>query len=224
MVKKSKTAKMDAVGTISSAVDDVRDSLKSLYTCDIEMVKTGLRKNPEFAHETDVGLDMYPTEVELVAFSGNKYKIMLCDNLQENERKIIEAEKEERRVSSFCKRLKSFINGDDYRLGWKKAKFNTGIAIAPDEKYFICGVANSRITKGDFILQNCIGIIDPTYRGNIGLFYYNMGNGFCRDSILPLCNCCGQIFPAIRIKPIIKMVERLSETERGIGGFGSSVK
>ena len=210
--------------SISNKIDNILLEDIKERVCEINIKKIGLRKCPEFAHDTDVGLDMYPTEVELIAYSGNSYKIQLCDNMNENLIKIEKAEIAERIASPFLSRLKRFIKGKDYRLGWKRAKFNSGIAIEPNVDFFVIGAANSRVTKGDVCLQNGIGIIDPTYRGNIGFFYYNLNGGFIRDSILALCNCCGQIFPAIRITPKISYKEELSETERGTGGFGSSAK
>lgn len=219
---------IDELTEISQSVSDKIDNitLKNIKNkeCEILIKKSGFRQYPEFAHNTDVGLDMYPMEVELISYSGNSYKIHLSDNAEENKKKIEEAEASERKASPFLVRLTNFFKGEDYRLGWKRAKFNSGVAIEPDIDFFIIGAANSRLTKGDLVLQNGIGIIDPTYRGNIGFFYYNLKGGFVKDSILSLCSCCGQIFPAIRIVPKIRYVDELSETERGTGGFGSSAK
>ena len=122
------------------------------------------------------------------------------------------------------KRIINFLKGKEYRLGWKRLKFDTGIAIEPDTFYFYFGAPNSRVVKTDVFLQNSMGVIDPTYRGTIRFFYRNLENGFIRDTVIGLSTCCGQIFPAIRVKPSIKFVDKLSDTERGTGGFGSSSK
>lgn len=218
---------VSGIATIDNLTEisrDLSEKFENLNSCNILIKKDGLRQHPQFAHDTDVGLDLYPVEVELISYSGNSYKIQLCDNAEENKKRVEEAEAEERKNNPFISRLVKFFKGEDYRLGWKRAKFNSGIAIEPDITFFVIGAANSRLTKGDLVLQNGIGIIDPTYRGNIGFFYYNLNGGFVKDSILSLCQCCGQIFPAIRITPKIKIVNELSVTERGTGGFGSSAK
>lgn len=199
-------------------------SIENINQCETLIKKEGLRQLPEFAHDTDVGLDMYPRAVVLESYLGNEYKIELCDDAEVNLKKIIEAENIESQQLTFFKRLINFLKGKEYRIGWKRLKFDTGIAIEPDTFYFYFGAPNSRVVKTDVFLQNSMGVIDPTYRGTIRFFYRNLENGFIRDTVIGLSTCCGQIFPAIRVKPVIKFVDKLSDTERGTGGFGSSSK
>lgn len=213
-----------AIDTVNDIVQDVTNHVDDIYICKTNIKKTGKRRNPEFAHDTDVGLDMYPCSLSLESYSGNSYKIELTEDESFTERQIIEAEDLEKLQFPFWKRIINFLMGKEHRLGWKRLKFDTGIAIDPEITCFYYGAPNSRVVKTDVILQNSVGIIDPTYRGTIRFFYRNMENGFIRDSVKSLCNCCGQIFPALRIKPKLNFVDKLSTTERGEGGFGSSVK
>lgn len=213
-----------AIDIANDIIQDASLSFDDIYQCKTNVKKSGERRNPEFAHDTDVGLDMYPQSVTLEAYSGNSYKIELTDDDTINDNNILIAELKETKSFSFWKRLINFFKGKEYRLGWKRLKFDTGIAIDPEIRYFYYGVPNSRVVKTDVILQNSVGIIDPTYRGTIRFFYRNLESGFIRESVQSLCKCCGQIFPAIRVKPIVNFVEKLSSTERGEGGFGSSAK
>ena len=213
-----------AIDIANDIIQDTSLNFDDIYQCKTNVKKSGERRNPEFAHDTDVGLDMYPQSVTLEAYSGNSYKIDLTDDETTNDNNILAAELEESKSFSLWKRLINFFRGKEYRLGWKRLKFDTGIAIDPEIRYFYYGVPNSRVVKTDVILQNSVGIIDPTYRGTIRFFYRNLESGFIRESVQSLCKCCGQIFPAIRVKPIVNFVEKLSSTERGEGGFGSSAK
>lgn len=213
-----------AIDIANDIIQDASLSFDDIYQCKTNVKKSGERRNPEFAHDTDVGLDMYPQSVTLEAYSGNSYKIELTDDDTINDNNILAAELKESKSFSFWKRLINFFKGKEYRLGWKRLKFDTGIAVDPEIRYFYYGVPNSRVVKTDVILQNSVGIIDPTYRGTIRFFYRNLESGFIRESVQSLCKCCGQIFPAIRVKPIVNFVEKLSSTERGEGGFGSSAK
>lgn len=213
-----------AIDIANDIIQDTSLKFDDIYQCKTNVKKSGERRNPEFAHDTDVGLDMYPQSVTLEAYSGNSYKIDLTDDETTNDNNILAAELEESKSFSIWKRLINFFRGKEYRLGWKRLKFDTGIAIDPEIRYFYYGVPNSRVVKTDVILQNSVGIIDPTYRGTIRFFYRNLESGFIRESVQSLCKCCGQIFPAIRVKPIVNFVEKLSSTERGEGGFGSSAK
>lgn len=214
--------------TIHHALEDSLEEVKSkLYTlniCSTLIKKDGERKVPEFAHDTDVGLDMYPCTVTLESYSGHEYRFDITEDEKETLILIKKTEEEEMSKTNLFKRIVNFFTGKEWRMGWKRLKFDTGIAVEPDSFYFYFGAPNSRVVKTDVFLQNSMGIIDPTYRGTIRFFYRNLENGFIRDTVTSLCKCCGQIFPSIRVKPLIKFVDKLSDTERGTGGFGSSSK
>jgi len=78
----------------------------------------------------------------------------------------------------------------------------------------------SSITKTDLFLRNSVGVIDAGYRGEITFkfgFYDGHGKGKYEAG-----QRIGQII--IIPRPYIEFVEvnSLTETERGIGGYGST--
>ena len=96
-----------------------------------------------------------------------------------------------------------------------------GVACQPDfdSGYYI--YARSSIYKTPLRLANNVGIIDMNYRGelkvavdNIKDYDYEIKEG---ERLFQIC--------APDLKPIqITLVEELDETDRGIGGFGSTNK
>jgi len=69
-------------------------------------------------------------------------------------------------------------------------------------------------------LANTIGIIDSDYRGNIII---NVKNNDKRYSVtLNRGDRVAQLIIVPYISPEIEVVEELSETVRGTGGFGST--
>jgi dUTP pyrophosphatase len=80
----------------------------------------------------------------------------------------------------------------------------------------------SSISKTNFMMANSVGIIDAGYRGNIMAKIRNMNlEGISKilenDKMFQIC--------APDLKPIkIELVNELSETSRGDGGFGSTNK
>lgn len=78
----------------------------------------------------------------------------------------------------------------------------------------------SSISKTDFIMANSVGIIDAGYRGNIMAKIRNMNPAAVskvnkNDKLFQIC--------APDLKPIkIVIVNELSQTSRGSGGFGST--
>lgn len=82
-------------------------------------------------------------------------------------------------------------------------------------------VPRSSISKTPFRMSNSIGIIDASYRGNI-MAYVDVLDGIS----VPELNT--RLFQLVipTLEPIEKVVivDKLSETERGDGGFGSTGK
>jgi len=80
----------------------------------------------------------------------------------------------------------------------------------------------SSISKTNFIMANSVGIIDAGYRGNILAKVRNMSLNENEFSIIKENDKLFQIC-APDLKPIkIKIVDELSDTSRGSGGFGST--
>lgn len=68
-------------------------------------------------------------------------------------------------------------------------------------------------------LVNNVGIIDEDYRGNIGIKLINNGG---KDYQIEKGDRVAQMIIVPYIQPQLEFVDKLSKTERGIGGFGST--
>lgn len=79
----------------------------------------------------------------------------------------------------------------------------------------------SSISKTAFMMVNSVGIIDAGYRGNIMAKIRSFGNEFeVIESGNKLFQICAPDLGPIKVE----VVEELSETSRGSGGFGSTNK
>lgn len=101
--------------------------------------------------------------------------------------------------------------------------FSTGLAFEIPEGY--CMKIYSRSGQGfahNIRLANCVGIIDSDYRGEIKVKLTSDSNHEVYD-VKP-----GDRIAQCEIVPVIKagfvVVDALSETKRGAGGFGSTGK
>lgn len=63
------------------------------------------------------------------------------------------------------------------------------------------------------------GVVDPDYRGNVGILLINFGTS---SFIVKKGDKIAQIFCEKCVIPTVIEVEHVSETERGISGFGST--
>jgi len=98
-------------------------------------------------------------------------------------------------------------------------KYYTGLAIEIPKGYAGFLFPRSSCYKRKQILSNCVGVIDSGYRGEISLvmigtskYSYNIGERIGQLIIMP--------YPQIEFE----QVKRLSKTERGAGGYGSTGK
>lgn len=114
-------------------------------------------------------------------------------------------------------------------------EYDTGLEIAPEEGYHTLALQRSSISKTNLFLRNSVGLIDNGYRGTIkfrfGYIYHPedliMENGnlifeINSEKIYKKGDKIGQLVFAKTIGPKEFIIEALSETERGKGGFGSS--
>lgn len=99
--------------------------------------------------------------------------------------------------------------------------YGTGIAVEIPEGYVGLVFPRSSICKTDLLLTNSVGVIDSGYRGEIMAKFayvhmhnkkYEIGDRIAQLIIMP--------YPTIEFEE----VDKLSETERGEGGYGSSGK
>ena len=79
----------------------------------------------------------------------------------------------------------------------------------------------SSVWKTGMVLSNCQGTVDELFRGEVSAVFYhvftNMGRYHVGDRI-------GQIKIGVTLPIEFEIVEELSETARGAGGYGSTGK
>lgn len=99
-------------------------------------------------------------------------------------------------------------------------KIPTGIAMAIPNGYFGAVYARSGLaTKKGLRPSNCVGILDADYRGNVIVALHNDTDELMEvNPHERIAQLVVQKFEAI----IFNEVEELDDTERGVGGFGST--
>ena len=116
-----------------------------------------------------------------------------------------------------------FMSAYDYKLlkGTTK-KVNTGIAVEIPKGYVGILSIRSSLAKQGLSLANSIGVIDSDYRGSVDALIRYAGEGESYS-----LSRGDRVFQMLVI-PVsivdVKVVNELSSTERGDGGFGSTGK
>lgn len=99
-------------------------------------------------------------------------------------------------------------------------KIPTGVRVHIPQGYF--GAIYPRSSTGvkkQLMLANTVGIIDSDYRGEILLFFTNVGNN---TKTINKGDRLAQMIIQPYYQAPIRIVDSLEETERGEGGFGST--
>jgi len=96
--------------------------------------------------------------------------------------------------------------------------FLTGISVTPPPGHYVEMVPRSSLHKQGYMLANNVGIIDPSYTGEVKVALYKFKD--CDDLKLPIRAVQLIIRPAIYAH--IASVTTMSNTNRGSGGFGST--
>ena len=110
---------------------------------------------------------------------------------------------------------------EDYILKKGEIKlFKTGLAMALPKGYEAQVRSRSGLSlKNGVIVLNAPGTIDADYRGEIGVILMNCGT---EDYKVENGARIAQMVIARYEKADIEIVEELDETDRGVGGFGST--
>lgn len=97
-------------------------------------------------------------------------------------------------------------------------EYGTDLAIEIPFGYVGLIFPRSSIYKHDMILLNSVGVIDSGYRGEIKFKFWYQN----KENVYKVGDRIGQliIIPYPQVKFI--EVDELSETERGVGGYGST--
>lgn len=103
---------------------------------------------------------------------------------------------------------------------------DTGVHVEPPDGYWVEVAANSRVVKLGMSMANCVGIIDPDYRGSIRIFFTITDAFPIAENLSKMLpgNVCGQMILRRVHEADILPVDELSDTVRGSGGFGSTAK
>lgn len=112
--------------------------------------------------------------------------------------------------------------GCDLDAGRMQVRYRFGLAFEIPEGYVGLIFPRSSVVKKDMTLANCVGVIDSGYRGEVTAVFnmlprargdiYNVGERIAQLVVVPFAHC------------EIEEADELSETERGVGGYGSTGK
>lgn len=111
--------------------------------------------------------------------------------------------------------------------------YGTGIAVEIPEGYVGLVFPRSSIADYNLVLSNCVGVIDSGYRGEIMAKFrqsvvHISKRGRAEIEIRPNAYQCGQRIAQLIILPVPEIefeeVLSLSDSDRGVGGYGSSGK
>ena len=192
---------------------------------------------PTCAYDTDAGMDLYAVPVEYTDEEKEACKSIVDRNI--TYAKFLDlfggtgifggtllSEKQKTAIDAAGKLTDS--EWDDYFkskiviMPHKTKMISTGIAIAVPTGYMGCIYARSGLaSKKSLAPANCVGIVDSDYRGEVKVALHNYSD---KNQIIDV----GERIAQLVIQPISLCtpveVEELDETDRGIGGFGSTGK
>lgn len=83
-------------------------------------------------------------------------------------------------------------------------------------------VPRSSITKTDWVMQNSPGQVDSHYRGEWQVRLKYIGKGYNDESPFKVGDRIAQIYFEEVMEVNFELVEELSDTQRSVGGFGST--
>lgn len=190
---------------------------------------------PTRAHDTDAGMDLYALPVEYTDDEKKAYKSVVDQNV--TYAKFFDLfggtgifgdtflSEEQKAAIDIAGKLTD-SEWDDYFkskiviMPHETKMISTGIAIAVPTGYMGCIYARSGLaSKKSLAPANCVGIVDSDYRGEVKVALHNYSD---KNQIIDV----GERIAQLVIQPISLCtpveVEELDETDRGIGGFGSS--
>jgi dUTP pyrophosphatase len=109
-------------------------------------------------------------------------------------------------------------------------EYGTGLAVEIPEGYVGLVFPRSSISKENLLLCNSVGVIDSGYRGEIKCRFKKVEHGADRAKSVEGWNG-GEYHISDRVAQLViipypkvefEVVEDLTETARGVGGFGST--
>lgn len=116
--------------------------------------------------------------------------------------------------------LYAAIEEDFYIPPHTTALISTGIAIElPKGTYGAIYARSGLATKQGLRPANCVGVIDSDYRGPVKVALHNDSND---SQLVQAGSRIAQLIVAPYERVDFEVVDELDETNRGIGGFGST--
>ena len=105
-------------------------------------------------------------------------------------------------------------------------EYDTGVAIQPPDGFFTLLFPRSSLSKYELALCNSVGVIDNGYRASIKLRFRFLGKGkFTKNSLIyKKGDKIGQLIFMPIFNFVAHQTDSLDESERGLGGFGSTGK
>jgi dUTP pyrophosphatase len=97
-------------------------------------------------------------------------------------------------------------------------EYDTGIAVEIPDGFVGLLFPRSSVTKKGLYMGNSVGVVDSSYRGNIRVRFYNTTSFSLYRKGERIAQLV--IVPTPSIQP--EEVKDLSQTERGVNGFGST--
>lgn len=107
------------------------------------------------------------------------------------------------------------------KLTDKTTLYDTGIKVQPPDGYYTEILPRSSITKTGYCLSNSVGTVDSDYRGTLLIALTRIDDEF-PEITLPFTRC--QLVLRRYEDYRLRQVDVLSDTQRGVGGFGSTDK
>lgn len=97
---------------------------------------------------------------------------------------------------------------------------DTGVAVQIPDGWFGHVVPRSSLGKRRLMIANTCGVIDSDYRGTIKMNLVNFGG---EDQVIENFERLCQLVIVPHLNPNdIEVVDELEDSERGVGGFGST--
>lgn len=159
---------------------------------------------------------MSPTDILFALVSRNKPKALKIKYVRKSGQGLVAPHKKHKEDAGADL---SSTSVEEATINGKKAfVYSLGIAVEIPDGHVGLIFPRSSICKTGAVLANSVGVIDSNYRGELkAVFYadeqpYKVGERCCQLIILP--------YPAVTYKESNK----LSDTERAEGGFGSTGK
>ena len=195
---------------------------------------------PTRAHDTDAGMDLYALPVEYTDEEKKACKSIVDRNvtyakffdlfggtgifgdtlLSEEQKAAIDIAGKLTDSELTDSEWDNFFKSKIVIMPHETKMISTGIAIAVPTCYMGCIYARSGLaSKKSLAPANCVGIVDSDYRGEVKVALHNYSN---KNQIIDV----GERIAQLVIQPISLCtpveVDELDETDRGVGGFGST--